>query len=72
MGLFIFLKMINPIRKKSAPKAMGNNLSFRFDASKSFIRPWFLRYKTVTVGATVLKKKDKKNIRSRLSIVDIV
>ena len=60
--------MINPIRKNNAPKAMGNNLSFRFDASMSVIRPWLFRYNTFTIGSRVLKKKDKKKIKLGLSI----
>ncbi len=69
MGLFIFLKMINPIRKKRAPHALGHDLSILLDASRSFISPRFFKKRTVMIGSTVLKKNDKKKIKLGLSIV---
>jgi len=72
MGAFIFLKMIKPIRKNKALKAIGNNLSSLFEASRSDIKPLFFRYRTVIIGSIVLKKKDNKNIRLGLTIVNAV
>ncbi len=66
-GLSSSLRIIKPMRKKRAPNAMGNNLSDRLEASRSLTSFILIKVRTVIIGKAVLKKKDKKKIKPRLS-----
>ncbi len=66
-GLSNSLRIIKPMRKKRAPNAIGNNLSDRLEASISLTRFILIKVRTVKIGKAVLKKKDKKKIKPRLS-----
>ena len=59
-GLSSSLRIIKPMRKKSAPNAKGNNLSDRLEASRSLTKFIFIKTRTVIIGKAVLKKKDNK------------
>ena len=67
LGLSSSLRIINPMRKKREPSARGNNLSDRLEASRSLTMLIFIKARTVIIGKQVLKKKDKRKIKSGFS-----